>query len=69
MKGIYYMAGGDIFLSHLVGFGEETGLTLVNVFPFRFNFKGGASFLSQLYLTSEDGRKNKMQKIRGKNKK
>lgn len=29
------MEGRDIFFSHLVSFGEETGLTLVNVFSFQ----------------------------------
>ena len=38
------MEGRDIFFSHLVSFGEETGLTLVNVFSFRFTFKGRMSF-------------------------
>ena len=44
VRAIYYMEGRDIFFSHLVSFGEETGLTLVNVFSFRLTFKGRTSF-------------------------
>ena len=44
VRAIYYMEGRDIFFSRLVSFGEEAGLTLVNVFSFRLTFKGRTSF-------------------------
>lgn len=44
MKGNLLYGRERYFLASF-SFGKEAGLTLVNVFPFRFTFKRGTSFL------------------------